>query len=257
MIRPYESAEHPDDLAVLIYTSGTTGNPKGVMLSHDNLSFDSQSALNYGLDDFKVGENVLSVLPYSHIYEHTMIYIYLLAKTRYCICHDPNQLLPDLQDVRPTVMTSVPRIFDRVLAGVAGKAMMAGGLQAKLVPWALRIARVWAHEQTFGDGANPILAMQYAIAKRLVLDKVRTVLGLDRVRTFLSGSAALHIDVAMTYLGIGVNIMQGYGLTETSPVITASRPGDNRFGCVGKPIPGAEIKLAGDGEILARGRNTR
>ncbi|HVA27873.1 MAG TPA: long-chain fatty acid--CoA ligase [Candidatus Baltobacteraceae bacterium] len=251
----YEAALKPDDLAVLIYTSGTTGDPKGVMLSHDNLGFDAQSSLAYGLSDFVPSENVLSVLPYSHIYEHTMIYIYLLSNTRYCICHDPNHLLEDLQDVHPTVMTCVPRIFDRVLAGVNGKAMAAGGLQAKLVPWALRVGREWAHAQNFEGGSNPLLAMQYAIAKRLVLDKVRKVLGLDKVRTLLSGSAALHIDVAMTYFGLGVNIMQGYGLTETSPVITASRPEDNRFGCVGKPIPGAEVKIAEDGEILARGRN--
>ncbi len=251
----YEAVLKPDDLAVLIYTSGTTGDPKGVMLSHDNLGFDAQSSLAYGLSDFVPSENVLSVLPYSHIYEHTMIYIYLLSNTRYCICHDPNHLLEDLQDVHPTVMTCVPRIFDRVLAGVNGKAMAAGGLQAKLVPWALRVGREWAHAQNFEGGPNPLLAMQYAIAKRLVLDKVRKVLGLDKVRTLLSGSAALHIDVAMTYFGLGVNIMQGYGLTETSPVITASRPEDNRFGCVGKPIPGAEVKIAEDGEILARGRN--
>jgi long-chain acyl-CoA synthetase len=133
--------------------------------------------------------------------------------------------------------------------------MMHGGLQAKLVPWALRVGREYARAKTFGDGPSPMLAMQYAIAKKVVLDKVRTVLGLDRIRNFLSGSAALHIDVAMTYLGMGVPIMQGYGLTETSPIITASRPQDNKYGCVGKPIPGCEVRIAEDGEILARGRN--
>jgi len=253
--KAYEAELKPDDLAVLIYTSGTTGVPKGVMLSHDNVGFDAQSSRQYGGDDFTADANVLSVLPYSHIYEHTMVYIYLLAKMRYCICHDPAELLPDLQDVRPTVMTSVPRIFDRVLAGVQGKAMATGGLQAKLVPWALRLAREWGHAQTFNGGANPMLGMQYAIAKRLVLDKVRVALGLDRVRNLLSGSAALHIDIAMTYLGLGVPIMQGYGLTETSPVLTSSRDTDNRYGCVGKPIPGCEVKIAEDGEVLARGRN--
>ncbi len=251
----YEAALAPDDLAVLIYTSGTTGMPKGVMLSHDNLGFDAQSALTYGLEGVHTNENARSVLPYSHIYEHTMIYIYLLAQVRYNICHDPIDLLADLQAVRPQYMTSVPRIFDRILAGVQGQAMKHGGLQARLVPWALRVGRECMEAQTSGSGANPVLGMQYAIAKRLVFEKLRKVLGLDRVAFLTSGSAKLHTDVAMTYLAMGVPIMQGYGLTETSPVITASQPIANRYGCVGKPIPGCEVRIAEDGEILARGRN--
>ena len=251
----YEQGISPDDLAVLIYTSGTTGDPKGVMLSHDNLSFDAQSSLAYGLDELQQGSNCLSVLPFSHIYEHTMIYIYLLAQMKYHICHDPNDLLTDLQAVRPTVMTAVPRIFDRVLAGVQSKALAHGGMQAKLVPWALRVGREYCTAQNFGSGPNAMLSMQYALAKRLVLDKLRRVLGLDRAAHLLSGSAALHVDVAMTFLGIGVPILQGYGLTETSPVITTSTVEANRYGAVGRTIPGCEVQIASDGEILARGRN--
>ncbi|HUA08352.1 MAG TPA: long-chain fatty acid--CoA ligase [Candidatus Acidoferrales bacterium] len=251
----YEVSSKPDDLAVLIYTSGTTGVPKGVVLSHDNIGFDAQSALDYGLEGLHVGESVLSVLPFSHIYEHTMIYIYLLSHVRYNICHDPNTLLADMQEVRPRYMTSVPRIFDRILAGVQGQAMKNGGLQAKLVPWALRVGREYMEAQTFGNGANPMLSLQYALAKRLVLEKLRKVLGLDNVDHLSSGSAKLHVDVAMTFLGMGVPIMQGYGLTETSPVLTVSRSSDNEYGAVGRAIPGVEIKIAPDGEILARGRN--
>ncbi|MDE2481021.1 MAG: long-chain fatty acid--CoA ligase [bacterium] len=251
----YEAELDPDELAVLIYTSGTTGVPKGVMLSHDNLGFDAQSSLEYGLQEFHKGADVLSVLPYSHIYEHTMIYIYLLAGMRYNICHDPNDLVEDLRAVRPTVMTAVPRIFDRVLAGVKGQALKAGGLQAKLVPWALAVGREYMRQEVFGSGASVLAKLQYGLAKRLVLDKVRARLGLDRATNLLSGSAALHVDVAMTFLGMGVPIMQGYGLTETSPVVSTSREGDNRFGAVGKAIPGCEIKIAPDGEILVRGRN--
>jgi long-chain acyl-CoA synthetase len=251
----YETKLDPSDLAVLIYTSGTTGMPKGVMLSHDNLGFDAQSSLVYGLEGDHTNENVLSVLPYSHIFEHTMIYIYLLGKVRYNISHDPNELLADLRDIRPLYMTSVPRIFDRMLAGVQGQAMKRGGLQARLVPWALRVGREYMEAQTFGKGANPMLGMQYAIAKRLVLEKLRVLLGLDRVRFLTSGSAKLHTDVAMTYLAMGVPIMEGYGLTETSPVVTVSSPEINRYGNVGTPIPGCEVKIASDGEILVRGRN--
>ena len=250
----YETVLRPDDLAVLIYTSGTTGIPKGVMLSHDNLGFDAQSALSYGLGDAQ-DENVLSVLPFSHIYEHTMIYIYLLSKARYNICHDPNNLLADLRDVQPNYMTSVPRIFDRILSGVQGQAMKTGGMQARLVPWALRVGRRYMEAQTLGSGAGPLLAMQYSIAKRLVLEKLRKVLGLENIRHLTSGSAKLHNDVAMTFLAMGVPIMQGYGLTESSPVITSSKMEANEYGAVGRPIPGVEVKIAPDGEVLARGRN--
>jgi long-chain acyl-CoA synthetase len=251
----YEATLHPDDLAVLIYTSGTTGSPKGVMLSHDNVSFDAQSALKCGLDGLVEGTAVLSVLPYSHIYEHTIVYIYLLARVRYFICHDPSELLTDMRDVHPTVMTSVPRIFDRVLAGVKGQAMKAGGLQAKLVPWALGIGRKYMHATTFGPRPSRGLAARYAVANKIVLRKVRAKLGLDRMTFFVSGSAALHVDTAMTFLGLGIPIMQGYGLTETSPVITASRLSSNEYGAAGRPIPGVEVRIAADGEILTRGRH--
>jgi long-chain acyl-CoA synthetase len=250
----YEATLHADDLAVLIYTSGTTGNPKGVMLSHDNLTFDSQASLAAGLEVLPSDGAVLSVLPFSHIYEHTIIYIYLLAKARYYICHDPNELVADLRDVRPYVMTSVPRIFDRVLAGVRGLAMKTGGMQARMVPWALAAGREYMKAKVMGSGPSPMLSLHYALAKRLVLNKVRDKLGLDRMLFFCSGSAALHIDVAMTFLGIGVPILQGYGLTETSPVTTTSQLTANTWGAVGRAIEGAEVKIAEDGEILIRGR---
>jgi long-chain acyl-CoA synthetase len=251
----YEAALHPDDLAVLIYTSGTTGPPKGVMLSHDNLGFDARVSLACGFEGIEGDRDVLSVLPYSHIYEHVLIYIYLLARVRYFICHDPGELLSDLRDVRPAEMTAVPRIFDRMLAGVTGQAMRAGGLQARLVPWALRIGRDYMHAKIFEGGPGLALRLQYAVAKRLVLRKVRAALGLDRVRFLTSGSAPLHVDIAMTLLGMEIPVMQGYGLTETSPVAAVSRLSANEYGACGRPIDGVEIRIADDGEILIRGRN--
>ncbi len=236
---------------MLIYTSGTTGSPKGVMLSHDNLAFDAQVTLK----SIEREENVLSVLPYSHIYEHTFIYIYLIAKTRYSICHDPNELLHDLRDVRPAVMTAVPRIFDRVLTGIKGQARTAGGLQGKLVPWALGVARRYAFAQTFGRTPGLRRKLEYAVARRLVLQKIRRALGLDCVKFLASGSAALHIDSAMTFLGLGVPIMQGYGLTETSPVVSCNSIGENEYGTVGRPVAGVDVRIAEDGEVLIRGRN--
>jgi long-chain acyl-CoA synthetase len=253
--RPYEATLVPDDLAVLIYTSGTTGQPKGVMLSHDNLAFDAAVSLTCGFEGIENGRDVISVLPYSHIYEHTVIYIYLLAKVRYFICHDPGELLSDLRDVRPAEMTAVPRIFDRVMAGIKGQALREGGLRGKLIPWSLEVAREYMTAKTLRRGRSPWLAVRYALAERLVLRKVRAALGLDRVRFLTSGSAPLHLDTAMTLLGLGVPVMQGYGLTETSPVVSVSRLSENEYGAVGRPITGVDVRIAEDGEVLVRGRN--
>ena len=251
----YEATLVPDDLAVLIYTSGTTGAPKGVMLSHDNLGFDARVSLEAGFEGIGAGQDVLSVLPYSHIYEHTIIYIYLIAKVRYFICHDANELLQDLRDVRPASMTAVPRIFDRVLTGILGQARAAGGLRSKLVPWALTVARRYAADKTAAGKTSFWVAATYAIAKRFVLEKIRSALGLDRIEFLTSGSAPLHLDTAMTFLGLGIPIMQGYGLTETSPVVSVSRLSNNEYGAVGHPITGVEVRIAPDGEVLVRGRN--
>jgi long-chain acyl-CoA synthetase len=251
----YEATLVPDDLAVLIYTSGTTGGPKGVMLSHDNLGFDARVSLGGGFEGIGASQDVISVLPYSHIYEHTIIYIYLIAKVRYFICHDANELLHDLRDVRPVSMTAVPRIFDRVLAGIKGQARTAGGLQSKLVPWALVVARRYGREKALGSRKSLWLRLEYAIADRFVLEKIRRALGLDRIKFLTSGSAPLHLDTAMTFLGLGIPIMQGYGLTETSPVVSVSRLSDNEYGAVGRPVAGVEVRVAPDGEVLVRGRN--
>ncbi|MBV9263328.1 MAG: AMP-binding protein, partial [Candidatus Eremiobacteraeota bacterium] len=251
----YEGALHPDDLAVLIYTSGTTGVPKGVMLSHDNLGYDARVALDCGFEGLSRDAAVLSVLPYSHIYEHTVIYIYLLAKVRYAVCHDPGELVADLRDVRPAEMTSVPRLFDRLLAGVRGEALRHGGLRGRLIPWALRAGRRAAYARVKGTGLPFALRCEYTLAKLLVLTKLRRALGLDRVQFLTSGSAPLHLDTAMTLLGFGVPVMQGYGLTETSPIVSVSRLSSNCYGAVGRPLRGVDLRIAADGELLVRGRN--
>ncbi|HYL27755.1 MAG TPA: long-chain fatty acid--CoA ligase [Candidatus Nitrosotalea sp.] len=251
----YEATLVPDDLAVLIYTSGTTGAPKGVMLSHDNLTFNAAVTLGGGIEGIRPGDDALSVLPYSHIYEHTFIYIYLLARVRYFICHDANELLADLHDVRPLIMTAVPRIFDRVLTGIKGQARAAGGSRAKLVPWALGVACRYGNAQTFGHGVSLGLRIAHALSERLVFSKIRRTLGLDRVKFLTSGSAPLHLDTAMTFLGMGIEIMQGYGLTETSPVVSCNRHSRNEYGTVGRPLAGVEVRIAEDGEVLVRGRN--
>ena len=243
----------PEDLAVLIYTSGTTGNPKGVMLSHRNLVSNALGASSL-LPDALAGEPVLSVLPFAHIYEHTTILI--LAKSRAQLhVTTPDYLLEDLKSVRPRVMNLVPRIFERVLAGIAGRAKAEGGLRAKLVPWALGIGHDYAAAAQNGGKPSGMLPLQYAIAQKLVLSKIKLQIGLDRLEFFTSGSAPLHRDIMLTFAGMGVPITEGYGLTETSPVVTGTPVGAIRYGSVGKPIPGVQIKLADDGEILVKGPN--
>ncbi|MDP9017343.1 MAG: long-chain fatty acid--CoA ligase, partial [Candidatus Eremiobacteraeota bacterium] len=251
----YEEKINPGDLAILIYTSGTTGLPKGVMLTHSNLSFVVASSFDYGFGIVGRNDPVLSVLPFSHIYEHMIIYGFIRTGVRYYICHNPDQLLADLLDVRPVAMTCVPRIFEKMIAGITGKAMAAGGLKAKLVPWALGVGREYMRAKTLGKRLSPSLAAQYATARALVLKKIRPGMGLDRARILVSGSAPLHFDTAMTFLAADVIIIEGYGPTECSPTITVNRLHDNKFGTVGRPIPGVQIKLAEDGEILAKGPN--
>jgi long-chain acyl-CoA synthetase len=251
----FEHEIAPDDMAVLIYTSGTTGEPKGVMLSHYNLVFNAASSFSHAFDVVTPGSDVMSVLPFSHIYEHMIIYGFLLSRVRHHISHHVEELARDLREVRPVVMTAVPRLFERVLAGITTKAKLHGGLQAKLVPWALRVGRDYMSAKTRKVSPGIKLRVQYAIARALVLRKLRPILGLDRLKFFTSGSAPLHFDTAMTMLAMGITIVEGYGPTECSPVITVNTFSDNHYGTVGKPIPGVEIRIAPDGEVLARGPN--
>ena len=247
---------HPaaeDDLAVLIYTSGTTGNPKGVMLTHRNLVFNSTTASKFVLDGvINSNDPVMTVLPYAHIYEHTDLLCCLFAQAEIHVT-TPDYLLDDLKSARPKVMALVPRIFERVLAGIVGKSRAEGGLKAKLVPWALAIGREYMIATTEGKRAPAPLSLQFAVAQKLVLSKIRPTIGLDRVDFFSSGSAPLHRDIALTFAAIGVPICEGYGLTETSPVVTANQVGHIRYGSVGRVLPGLDVRLAPDGEILVKG----
>jgi len=245
----------PDDLALLMYTSGTTGNPKGVMLSHHNLIACEAAAGKYVLAGH-IAENwkVIAALPFAHIFEHLDIIGFLRYKVSAHITQ-PDYLLEDMKSVHPRIMALVPRIFERVLSGIIGKAKAAGGTQAKLVPWGLNVGREYMAAVDEGRKPGSTLSFMYALAERLVLSKIRLAVGLDQLEFIVSGSAPLHRDIALTFAGLGIPILEGYGLTETSPTISCNRLGEIRYGSVGKPIPGVDVKLAGDGEILVKGPN--
>ena len=245
----------PDDLAVLMYTSGTTGNPKGVMLTHRNLIWNATAAFTYGLDGVDVaGERALTILPLAHIYGHANMLGTLLFRSNFYVSQ-PDFLIEDLRSIRPRTMALVPRIFERVLASVQGKAKAEGGLKAKLVPWALQVAHDSMLATLEGKKQSPVLALQQALAQRLVYAKIKETLGLDRIEYLVSGSAALHRDIALTFGGMGLPVCEGYGLTETAPTVSFNKLAGMRYGSVGRPIPGVEVKIAGDGEILVRGPN--
>jgi len=253
LLRSYQDGIAPGDLAVLIYTSGTTGQPKGVMLSHRNLVSDVTSAFEPSASGQSEDEIGLSVLPFAHIYEHTNALGYRYNRLVHYVT-TPERLLADMRAIRPNYVAFVPRIFERMIAGIIGKARADGGLKAKLVPWALEVGT--AYERAVRDGKpGLLLRLRHALAKRLVLGKIPAMMGLDRLKYFVSGSAPLHRDTALTIAAMGVPVLEGYGLTETSPVVTVNRPGDNELGTVGMPVKDVELKIADDGEVLVKGPN--
>lgn len=239
----------PHDLATIIYTSGTTGRPKGVMLTHENISYNGLTSFT-GLPDFQPGadgELGLSFLPLTHIFARTLHYGFLAFGTSVYFS-DPERLSDDLLRVRPTVFATVPRVLEKVYSRILERATTLTGAKKKLLNWALDVAG----QYELGQEPSVALKAELALADRLVFGKWREALG-GRVKYIICGGAALSGDLANLFAAAGVNVLQGYGLTETSPVITFNRPGRNRAGTVGEPIPGLEVKIAGDGEILTRG----
>jgi long-chain acyl-CoA synthetase len=242
----------PDDLATIIYTSGTTGEPKGVMLTHANLVsnlIDSSGHLSFSEDDTS-----LSVLPLSHIFERQAMYMYLYQGMAVYYAESLDTIGPNLREVRPTILVGVPRIFEKIYERIKERVAAKGRINTGLLTWAVSVAKAYARYEIDKKKAPPALALKHRLATRLVFSKWREAFG-GRIRLLVSGGAALPEELGYIYLGAGIPIIQGYGLTETSPVITAGRLEDNRIGTVGKPIPRVEVRIAEDGEIETRGPN--
>jgi long-chain acyl-CoA synthetase len=245
-------ATRADELATIIYTSGTTGEPKGVMLTHANLVsnlVDSAGHFSFNSDD-----SVLSVLPLSHVFERTGMYMYLYYGLRIFFGESLDKIGPNLREVRPTIFVGVPRIFEKIYARVKESSAAKGKLNLALLNWAIGIAKEQARLAVNHQPVPAWLAFKHKLAMSFVLTKWQAALG-GRIRLLISGGAALPEDLGYIYIGAGLPIVQGYGLTETSPVITAGVIENNRMGAVGKPIDNVEVRIAADGEIEARGPN--
>lgn len=242
----------PESLATLIYTSGTTGDPKGVMLTHANLV--SNTLANFQNSELKEGEVALTFLPFSHILERTTIYMYLYAGVSVHYAESVETVARDMVEVRPHFMTSVPRLFEKVQARAMEKAEEKGERQAAIARWAVDVAKQWGKAASEGRNAGVVLNLKHKVADALVYSKLREALG-GRIRALVSGGAPLAPELAWFFYGAGMPIYQGYGLTESSPVIACNTPRANRLGSVGKPIPGVRVRIAEDGEILASGPN--
>jgi len=241
-----------DDLATIIYTSGTTGEPKGVMLTHENF-VSNIVAISKGLA-IKTSDRSLAVLPLSHIFERTVFYVLCANGVSINYCASFDQIASHLHEVKPTIMTAVPRLFEQVYHKIVKKGKSAGGWKTRLFDWALDVGQDYWQAKDMHDSVSPVLAAKHALASRLVFSKWRDGVG-GSLRFFVSGGAPLSKKLSYAFWAAGIPVLQGYGMTEAC-VACANRPEDNKVGSIGIPFEGIEMKIAeSDGEILIRGAN--
>jgi long-chain acyl-CoA synthetase len=246
------SAVALDDVATIIYTSGTTGDPKGVMLTHGNF-FHQLAAIDA---HFQVGpaDRSICFLPLSHVYERTWSYVVFSHGAQNFYVADPREVIAAFREVRPTAMVSVPRLYEKIYATILGRLESAPPLRRRLFQWAIGVGRARAEAARAGKPPGPGLTLRHRLADRLVLHKVREVVGGDK-NFFSAGGAPLAKEIEEFFLACGLLICQGYGLTETSPMITYNTPQAFKFGTVGRPVPGCEVRIGEHGEIQVRGPN--
>ena len=244
----------PEDLATIIYTSGTTGLPKGVLLSHKNMVSIVITATPRIPGLTKGQSRTLSFLPVCHSFERFIQYLYMYNGASIYFAEAIDTIKADLNFAQPHIFTAVPRLLEKFFDGIVANGTSAGGIKTKIFEWAVGLALQWEPEQANGAFYH----WKLGIADKLVFSKIREALGLSHIQAVASGSAALQPRLARFFNGIGVPILEGYGLTETSPVIsvnTTVTPNMLRIGAVGKVLEGQEVKIAEDGEILIKGPN--
>jgi len=245
-------AVKPDDMASIIYTSGTTGTPKGVMLTHAN--FVSNSKALDAVTEFTVKDVILSFLPLSHVLERMTTFSFLYKGASIYYAESIETVAENLLEVRPTIMISVPRFFDKIYAKVMDNVLEGAALKRKIFFWALKVGKKYGARKIRHQPIPAWLAFRRSLAAKLVYGKILEKTG-GRVHFFVSGGAPLSADVAEFFYAIGITILEGYGLTETSPVLACNTFDKMKFGTVGPTVPGVEVKIAPDGEVLAKGPN--
>lgn len=241
-----------DDLLTIIYTSGTTGNPKGVMLTHKNLVSNVKDSVE--AVDFKETDRFLTYLPWCHSYERTTgYYSAFSAGATIGFVEAIETISSNIKEFKPTYMTTVPKLLEKVRKRIYSNIEQDSRAKQTVFNWAIRVGTEYVRA-FYGQGVNPIQKLNYTLADRLVFSKIRAKIGVDKIR-FVSGGAPLAPEVCEFFLAIGYTVLEGYGLTESSPVVSVNRPGNLETGTVGMPLPSVQVKIAEDGEILVKGPN--
>jgi long-chain acyl-CoA synthetase len=244
--RARAEAVQPEDVATILYTSGTTGEPKGVVLTHNNLYSNLRACL--AVIPVYPTDVTLSFLPLSHVLQRTADYFFFSEGCTVAYARSLKTIAEDLATVRPTKVVSVPRVYEKIYKKIVDQT----GVKGRLVRWAREVGEAWADEKLAGREPTMPLRAVYGLAHRLVFSKIHKSVG-GRLEFFISGGAPLAAEINKFFYSAGILILEGYGLTETSPVLTANTPDDFQVGTVGPPVPGTEIRIAEDGEILVRG----
>ena len=242
----------PDDIASIIYTSGTTGIPKGVVLSHSN--FVSNIKTTASIIEFSDKDTVLSFLPLSHVLERMVTFTYLYKGCSIGYAESLDTVAENMLELKPHIMVSVPRVFEKIYSKVIDNVLSSSSLKRKIFFWATKVGKEYGRKKIQGKSIPGFLQFKRNLAHKLVFSKILEKTG-GRVRFFVSGGAPLSKDIAEFFYSVGLVVLEGYGLTETSPVIAVNTFENLRFGTVGKIIPGVEVKIAEDGEILSKGPN--